>query len=68
MSDKPKVQFRKTTAGELVAQMFEADAKAMPPSMKDQAKILREQAKSARLLLTKPIMARIRYKDEKDDF
>jgi hypothetical protein len=68
MPEKEKVHIRKTTAGELVAEMFEANAKAMPPSMKEEAKILRAQAKSTRELLTKPVVVRIRYKTEKDDF
>lgn len=66
MPENEKVRFRKTTAGELVAEMFEANAKAMPPSKKEEAKILRAQAKSARELLTKVVIVRVQYKN--DDF
>ena len=48
-------QLQKTTVGALVAEALEAEAKRMPPSYSEQAKILREQAANFRAHQTKVI-------------
>jgi hypothetical protein len=61
MPEKAKVYVRKTTVGDFVAELIEASAKAMPPSMKDQAKILRDSAKEYRKLNRKFLTVHTRY-------